>query len=56
VGGFGELLGGGGQAFFRSLQILFQKLDASVQGGDFTLSLDDREKNAESSFTHSIDD
>ena len=35
----GEFLCSGGQAFLGPLQILLQKLDASVQGGDLALSL-----------------
>ena len=33
-------LGGGGQTLLGSLQILLKKLNASVQGGDLSLSLE----------------
>lgn len=40
----GEFLCCGGQAFLGPLQILLQKLDASVQGGDLAFSLENIKK------------
>ena len=39
MGGLGQLLGGGGEPLLGPLQVLLEKLDATVKGSDLTLGL-----------------
>ena len=39
--GLCELLGGGGEPLLGALQVLLEQLDASVEGGDLTLGLNE---------------